>query len=215
MVDSNSRQGEQPGGEAGASQVSCADCGRAYPREMFAYGRTIHCACGARVGTDPQPRPGCGEASGMRFFVDVMLGRLARWLRILGFDTAYEEDIEDEDLIRCAVDERRIILTRDRLMPEQWRVDGIHLVNAEEPMAQLREVADAFGLAETARPFTRCSQCNALLSEASEDEVAVHVPADVLEAVKYFKHCPGCDRFYWEGSHVKRMRRMLDRALGW
>jgi uncharacterized protein with PIN domain len=216
MTDRASQQPEESAGDGSPSRVSCANCGRVYPGGLFEYGRTIHCACGARVGAENLSRPThgkAGEKSEIRFFADAMLGRLARWLRILGYDTAYEEDIEDADLVRRAVDEARIILTRDRLMPEQWRVEGIHLVKAEEPMAQLREVADAFGLAAEARLFTRCSQCNTVVSETSQEEAAGHVPDDVLQAVNSFKHCPGCDRFYWEGSHVKRMRRMLDRAL--
>ena len=199
-----------------SSHVRCANCGRSYPASMFEYGRTINCACGARVGAEPPPRLTSGEgdeASEKRFFADAMLGRLARWLRILGYDTAYEEDIEDADLVRRAVDERRIILTRDRLMPKEWRIEWIHLVKAEEPMAQVREVADAFGLAEHARLFTRCSQCNAMLSDAAREEAAGHVPFDVLEAVESFRHSPDCNRYYWEGSHVKRIRRLLDRAL--
>lgn len=217
MADSAFQKDNPPATEGPPREISCPNCGRTYPPSLFEYGRTIHCACGARVGAEPLSRAVNVEGGGspdLRFFADVMLGRLARWLRILGFDTAYEESIDDADLVRRAVDEGRVILTRDRLMPEQWRVEGIHLMEVEEPMAQVREVSDAFGLAGHIRLFTRCSQCNTMLSEVSKEQAAGHVPDDVLQRVDAFKHCPGCGRFYWEGSHVKRMRRMIDRALG-
>jgi len=145
--------------------------------------------------------------------VDAMLGRLARWLRLLGFDTAYETDIADGELVRRALSEHRIILTRDRALPEEWRVSAIHLVAAERPIEQLREVAAAFDLAGRIRLFTRCSRCNAPLEEAGREEASRRVPQRVLDRVEHFLHCPLCDRFYWSGSHTQRMRRMIDRAL--
>jgi uncharacterized protein with PIN domain len=140
-----------------------------------------------------------------------MLGRLARWLRILGYDVAWEEHISDEALVRRALQEERIILTRDRALETEWRVSGITLVEAEDPHAQLAEVADAFDLGARARPFSRCSRCNGELAPAQRSEARGRVPARVLEHFDRFQRCPDCGRIYWQGSHAERMRRVLAR----
>ena len=191
--------------------VRCPGCGREYDSALFAFGRTIHCACGRRVGIAPVDVPG---ADPPRFMVDAMLGKLARWLRLFGFDTAFEPDIADEKLVRRAVEEGRIILTRDRRLPEEWHVRAIHLVDAERPLAQVREVADRFDLAERVRLLTRCSRCNIPLVPATRGEAEGRVPPRVLAATGDLQRCPGCGRFYWSGSHVRRMRRMVEDMLG-
>ena len=193
--------------------ICCPRCGRHYDAGLFALGRTIDCACGQRVGAAPCSRPG-PPAGGDRFLADAMLGRLARWLRILGFDTAYEAHIADAEVVGRAVREDRVILTRDRKLPDEWRVSGVYLVEAERPPEQLREVARRFRLGDRVRIFTRCSRCNTPLRPATEDEARLHVPARILEAGQRLTHCPVCRRFYWSGSHVERMRRIIERALG-
>jgi uncharacterized protein with PIN domain len=145
---------------------------------------------------------------------DAMLGRLARWLRILGYDTAWEEHISDEALVRRALDEERIILTRDRSLGSEWRVSGISLVQAEEPVAQLAEVSASFDLGARARPFSRCSRCNTELVAADRDTARGRVPPRILERFARFQRCPGCERFYWDGSHTDRMRRVLAEVVG-
>jgi len=145
---------------------------------------------------------------------DAMLGRLARWLRILGYDTAWEENISDEALVRRALDEERIILTRDRSLGSEWRVSDIRLVQAEEPIAQLVEVAAAFDLGTRSRPFTRCSRCNTELVAADRDTARGRVPPRILERFARFQRCPGCERIYWDGSHTDRMRRVLAQVAG-
>jgi hypothetical protein len=195
--------------------VPCPGCGREYDAALFAFGRTISCACGARVGLDARVRRADegGGPDGPRFMVDAMLGRLARWLRVLGFDAAWEADIADERLVRRALDEERWILTRDRALPVEWRAPRVHLVAAETPFEQLREVARAFGLAAGARPFRRCSRCNAVLEAIDAQSAAARVPLRVLERHDEFRRCPGCGRIYWPGSHAERMRRVVERAL--
>jgi len=190
--------------------VVCTRCGRAYDDARFAFGRTLHCACGARVAAPaPEAEPG-GE---LRFAVDAMLGRLARWLRLLGFDAVFEADVPDERLVRRALDEGRWILTRDRALPVEWRVPRVHLVAAEQPFEQLREIVRAFELAPHVRPFARCTRCNALLEPLAPEAAAERVPARVRERHERFLACPECGRTYWEGTHVERMRRLVERAL--
>ncbi len=191
--------------------VTCPGCGRLYEDARFPLGRTIHCACGARVGP---AHPVSGQSgSPPRFIADAMLGRLARWLRLLGLDTVYEADIADAEIVRRGVTEGRIILSRDRALPVEWRVSDLYLVDAERPLEQLREVAERFGLAEGMQILTRCSQCNAQLLPASRNDAAGHVPPRVLHNEQSFMHCPTCGRFYWSGSHVKRIRRIVGQAL--
>jgi uncharacterized protein with PIN domain len=193
--------------------VPCPGCGREYDVALFQFGRTLWCACGRRVGLEARvrSRAGIGEP---RFFADAMLGRLARWLRILGFDTAYENHIPDALLVRRAQQEARTILTRDRALPEEWRVTGIYVVSAPATAEQLHEVVEAFHLAPAMRPFTRCSRCNARLVDAPPERVRRRVPARVLEHHDEFRICEACDRVYWAGSHTERMRRVVDRLVG-
>jgi uncharacterized protein with PIN domain len=143
-----------------------------------------------------------------------MLGRLARWLRILGYDTSYEAHVEDAALVRRALQEERVILTRDRTLPEEFRVPALILVEAERPEEQLRELVTRFRLDTEGRLFTRCSRCNAGLESVPRDQIAERVPQRVFRAHDHFKRCPGCGRIYWEGSHADRIRSAIRRALG-
>jgi hypothetical protein len=147
---------------------------------------------------------------------DAMLGRLARWLRLLGFDAAWGADVEDAELLRRARAERRIVLSRDRRLPLEWRVPEVYLylVAAERPLDQLREVAGRFSLAERARPLTRCALCNGPLCPASSDESPDGVPAEIAARGEELLRCAGCRRFYWAGSHVRRVRRIIAQTLG-
>jgi hypothetical protein len=192
--------------------VPCPGCGREYDVALFAFGRTLHCTCGARVGLEA--RRLAARAAEPRFLADAMLGRLARWLRGLGYDTVWEADISDAELARRALAEARTILTRDRAFPEEWRLADLLVLDSEEPLAQLRQVARRFGLDPSRPLFTRCLVCNALLVPASRARVAGRVPPRVLAARERFSACPACDKVYWEGSHTARMRRVLLRALG-
>jgi hypothetical protein len=192
--------------------ILCAGCGRSYDDALFAFGRTISCSCGRRVGAEPRaadPRSGGPP----RFAVDVMLGRLARWLRVLGLDATWTADIADAALVRHALDEERWLLTRDRALPAEWRVPRIHLVASELPLEQLREIIDVFALRSEVQLFARCTRCNAPIEALPRALAATHVPPRVLARNERFWRCPGCERIYWEGSHVDRMRRTVERVL--
>lgn len=148
-----------------------------------------------------------------RFVVDVMLGRLARWLRVLGFDAAYSDDAEDGDLVRQSIDEERILLTRDRALPGQWWIDNYLLIESVRPMEQLRQVIRRFDLKWGDRLFTRCTLCNEPLRPVELEEILGRVPERVAEVADRFVTCPSCDRVYWPGSHVERMRKRLEETL--
>jgi uncharacterized protein with PIN domain len=186
--------------------VPCPGCGRSYDATLFAFGRTIHCACGARVGL--------GErvvlAGAPRFAADAMLGRLARWLRVLGFDTTWQAHVPDETLVRRALAEGRTVLTRDRRLPEEWTLVPVCVLQAEDLRGQLAELGPRFALAAHARPFSRCNRCNEPLEPATAEEVAARVPERVRATHREFLRCPRCARIYWAGSHVARMRALLE-----
>ena len=196
--------------------VPCSGCGREYDVTLFEFGRTIHCTCGERVGLEPRVRE-LGDEGAPRFIADAMLARLAQWLRILGFDCAHEDRIDDEQLVRRALEERRVILTCDTSLPDEWRILGIHLVAAKTPLGQLREVVTEFKLADAARPFTRCSRCNTPLVRTTSAEVLElapdQVPQRVLQTQDELWRCPDCERVYWEGSHTDQMREVVDTIL--
>lgn len=191
--------------------IPCPGCGRPYPDDgRFAGGRTLSCTCGARVGRRVESTRTAGEEP--RFMVDSMLGGLARWLRVLGYDAAWEPEIPDPELVRRGVEERRIVLTRDRRLAEEWWLEDLLLLREEDPLAQLSQVAEAMGLS-TGRAFTRCTVCNTPVLPTDPGEVADRLPLAVRERGTPVARCPGCDRVYWEGSHTARMRRELARAL--
>ena len=192
--------------------ISCPVCGREYDVTLFEFGRTIHCTCGARVGLEKRvgPRVTAGEP---RFMVDAMLGGLARWLRIMGFDTAYDPAIADEDLVRRGVGEGRRILTRDRRLPEEWRVAHCTILEGDTVEERVREVVEGFGLRDHIRLFSRCTLCNTPLQDISVEEARGQVPERVAAHHHRFARCPECRRIYWEGSHTERMRVRLREIL--
>jgi uncharacterized protein with PIN domain len=192
--------------------VPCPRCGRDYDVTLFAFGRTIHCTCGSRVALEPRVRS-VGAETPPRFVADAMLGRLARWLRMLGFDVVWDAGISDAEIARRAFEEDRVVLTRDRSLPQEWRVPRVLVLGSDALREQLREVAADFALAAHERPFTRCTRCNEPLDEAPPESVAAEVPPRVLREQTRFARCRGCGRVYWEGSHVERIRRALDEIV--
>ena len=146
-----------------------------------------------------------------RFLVDAMLGRLARWLRLLGFDAAYDPSLTDAELARRAYREGRIVLTRDRSLPEEWRLPRVLVLRSEILGEQLRELGRHFPLPGEGLRFSRCSRCNVPLVDVPAESVAEQLPDSILARRPSLRRCPACLRIYWEGGHVERIRRALDR----
>lgn len=145
-----------------------------------------------------------------RFFADAHLGRLARYLRLLGFDTAYERDCDDAHLARTAAAEARIVLTRDSgLLKRNVVTHGLFL-RATQPRAQLLEVVSRLQLVSRINPFTRCLVCNGVLTAVPKDEVAAKVPEHAWHSHEQFMHCSQCARVYWAGTHHERLRRLVE-----
>jgi len=150
----------------------------------------------------------------LKFIADAHLGGLARFLRMLGYDTLHENAIPDAEIRRLAHEERRIVLTRDRELLKCREIFFGCYVHALKPEAQLREVVARFDLAAHARPFTLCLCCNLLLDQATAEQVRAYAPEAVLEIHRVFHRCAGCGRIYWEGSHFARMRAVLVENFG-
>jgi len=146
-----------------------------------------------------------------RFVADTHLGKLARHLRMAGFDTLHGNDWEDDRIVAVSLAQRRTILTRDLGMLRRREVERGYFVRAVESEAQLSEVVAALQLEGLLAPFTRCRECNAPLEEAARESVAARIPPRVSGLYDRFKRCPSCDRVYWEGTHYQRMQGVIAR----
>jgi hypothetical protein len=188
--------------------ISCGKCGRQYDVTLFEFGRTIDCTCGNRVGFEHRLiLPETGE---IKFFADVNVARLVRWLRAVGIDTIWEDAIADADLVRRAIRENRFVLTLDKKLKKEWRVGNILLLESDKPLEQFAQVVRHFDLKLPDELFKRCLVCNTILRTASADEVEKGAPPGVREMRNEFYFCPNCRRVYWNGSHAKRMRAAID-----
>ena len=146
-----------------------------------------------------------------------MLARLARWLRVLGWDTRLDPTLPDPEIVRLAEAEHRILLTRDRGLLRELQPRQALEITHDQPLAQLAQVVRELKLAAPHELFTRCTVCNTPLSAplAPVDRTRL-LPPDVQALPGPARACPGCGRVYWPGSHARRMRAALDQALpGW
>jgi uncharacterized protein with PIN domain len=147
-----------------------------------------------------------------RFVLDAHLGKLAKYLRMLGFDSKYRNDYEDDEIIELAAKEKRILLTRDKLLLRSGRVTHGYYVRSTDKHHQLREVVQKFDLYSQFKSFTRCMTCNRELVPKSKEEVVHLLPPDIRNLYKEFFFCPDCRKVFWQGSHFKRMESFI-RAL--
>jgi uncharacterized protein with PIN domain/sulfur carrier protein ThiS len=148
-----------------------------------------------------------------RFLADVHLGRLARYLRMLGFDCRYESSVTDRQLVRISCQEHRVLLTRDReLLMHRDLTHGI-FVRGDRPRRQLLAVVDRLDLGECCKPFTRCMNCNSTLESVSRASVAEQVPPAVARCHRDFRRCSGCQRIYWRGTHYHRMMQLVEQLV--
>lgn len=150
-----------------------------------------------------------------RFVLDGHLGRLARYLRMLGFDTLYDGRAQDADLARASAAEDRILLTRDRGLLKRSIVRLGYLIRDDDPRRQLVEVVRRYGLASRAAPFTRCVRCNGAIRPVDRADVVDRL-ADQPRTLRFFNsfgRCDDCDAIYWPGSHFERMSLLMREVL--
>jgi uncharacterized protein with PIN domain len=148
-----------------------------------------------------------------RFVVDCNLGRLARYLRLLGFDCVYRNDYQDADVARISQQQHRIVLTRDRRLLQHSVIDHGLFVRATQPKLQVREVLKRLDLYRLARPFTRCSRCNGRLEVVSKESVDALLQPKTRRYYDSFRQCPDCHRVYWQGSHYARTLELIKEFL--
>jgi hypothetical protein len=150
----------------------------------------------------------------VRFVLDVHLGKLVLYLRMVGFDTLYNNEFSDDELVRISANERRILLTRDRGLLKRSNVTHGYYVRATNPPLQLVEVLHRFDLFKMSQPFRRCLRCNEMLEPAPKEKVEDHLPPKVREQFAEFSLCRGCGRIYWKGSHYERMKNFIRQIQG-
>src|ERR687895_565377 len=156
-------------------------------------------------------------ATGPRFIVDVNVGRLAKWLRVMGYDTLFPQENSDNELVRLALRENRVLVTRDagivrRRAARLGQMQVVHIVN-EDLRSQLKQLVRDLGL-NLDSGFSRCVVCNDLLDSVARDRVAGRLPPYVLQTQSQFMECPQCHRLYWRGTHWSNMMDELGQVYG-
>ncbi len=173
--------------------------------EVYPRGEGPAMEPGARVGP-PIPDE-------IRFVLDGHLGRLAAYLRMLGFDTWYRNHADDDELAQRSAGEDRILLTRDRGLLKRGIVLRGAFVRSDRPREQLAEIGHRFELGPRVRPFTRCIRCNGVLVDAGRAEVEGRVPPYTFRTHDAYGICPDCSSIYWKGTHHERMSRLIESTI--
>jgi len=148
-----------------------------------------------------------------KFILDVHLGKLARYLRLLGFDTLYRNDYQDQKIIQLALQKHRIILTRDIGLLKNKKVSRGYWLRTTAPKEQLREILLRFDLLNTIKPFTRCLECNGKIILTSKRSAAKRLNIATHRYYKKFFRCQACKKIYWQGSHYQKLKKIVDEFL--
>ncbi len=149
----------------------------------------------------------------MKFIVDSMAGKLAKWLRLLGFDAVYERSGDIDKIVERAEREGRIILTRNTRFLDVKTDAEIFFLDTEKTYEQVKEVVKHFDLARRIKPFSRCIECNELLEHIDKKKVKGRVPYHIYKIHDTFTYCPGCKRIYWSGSHRTKLEERIKKLL--
>lgn len=158
-----------------------------------------------------QPASGCPTEP--RFLLDNHLGRLTAYLRMLGFDSQYDNAFSDEQMADILISDARILLTRDRRLLMRKVVRFGYCLRSLEPQEQLREVIRRFGLKPCIKPFHRCLRCNGILQPVEKTAVLDRLEPKTKLYYNEFARCSDCDQIYWKGSHFERMEKLIAQTL--
>ena len=158
-----------------------------------------------------------GLNNNMKFIVDHNVGKLARWLRMMGYDTLFFTGDDDWQMVITALAEGRVILTRDTQIMKRGviasgRLKAV-LIQSEEPERQMQQVMETLDLDRQFRPFTICLECNQPLEERSQRQVQNRVPPYVFQTQSQYMECPACHRIYWRGTHWQAMTNRLEKFM--
>ena len=145
----------------------------------------------------------------IRFVIDSHLGKLAKYLRMLGFDVLYDNNYADSELALLSSSENRILLTRDRGLLKRRIVEYGHFVRETQPLKQLQEIIQWLDLKRFIKPFHRCIRCNGLLITVDKTEIEDRLLPATKQYYHEFKQCQDCKHVYWKGSHYERMQRLI------
>jgi len=148
-----------------------------------------------------------------RFILDTHLGRLAAYLRMMGFDTLYRNDYPDDELARVSHEEERILLTRDIGLLKRSLVMYGYFVRNTKPRLRILEIARRYHLAQHIQPFKHCMKCNGQLTAVEKEQIPESLPGNTLVYYDAFHRCQSCQQIYWKGSHYQRMETLLRDVL--
>jgi hypothetical protein len=154
------------------------------------------------------------EAPVLLFIADVHLGRLARMLRMLGFDTVYSNAFSNGELVNTALEQQRILLSRNRAIGKHYPLLTTFFISHDDPAAQLREVLQHFHLLPHIHPFSRCMVCNGILEPVLKEAILDKLPEKTAVYYHEFWQCTHCRRIYWKGPHYNRMLRLIQKIAG-
>jgi uncharacterized protein with PIN domain len=144
-----------------------------------------------------------------RFVLDNHLGQLATYLRMLGFDSLYRNDYQDEELARVSSEDGRVLLTRDRRLLMRKSIGRGYCIHQMDPRLQVAEVLRRFKLFEQVKPFQRCLRCNSPLQPVAKQDIIERLEPLTKRYYEEFHICPSCNQIYWKGSHYVRMLSMI------
>jgi uncharacterized protein with PIN domain len=145
------------------------------------------------------------------FILDVHLGKLARYLRMIGYDTYYRNDLEDNEIVSISIEENRIILTRDIQLLKNSAITHGYFVRDINPEKQLREIIGRFNLDLSGKLFSICMECNGRLKQVEKKEIEHRLEPGTQRCFNEFYLCQMCEKIYWPGSHYEEMKRMIDK----
>ncbi len=146
-----------------------------------------------------------------KFVLDVHLGKLARYIRMLGFDTYYRNDLEDDEIVQISLNENRTILTRDLGLLKRGNVTHGYYVRNTDTEKQVEEIVKRFQLENRIEEFTRCIECNVSIEPIAKEKIFDQLPLKVRKYYNEFFICPNCSKIYWKGSHVEDMLRIVNK----
>ncbi len=149
----------------------------------------------------------------VKFVLDVHLGKLARLLRLLGFDSFYRNNLMDDEIIEISLNERRIILTCDRGILKNKKVTHGYFIRNSNSELQLSEVVQRFDLYSKIQPFRRCLKCNGLIQAVEKKKILEFLLPQTRKAFHEFFQCMNCQQIYWKGSHYQRMQEKIERII--
>ena len=146
----------------------------------------------------------------IKFVVDVHLGKLTRYLRMLGFDTLYQNDYNPGKIIKISKSEKRIILSKSRQLLKIKDITHGYCITDSDPEKQLKKVLNRFDLINNLNPFSRCMICNGKLESVDKEQIIDKIPEKVKESQQEFAICPNCKKIYWKGTHFESMLKFID-----